>query len=123
MRDLLGMKEEMFDTYSELGEEMFSDPELYDGLSGEAESLAITFKPRAVETPGGGRIKNKAAPSRADLVTVIGVGGKRIELHRSAAEAWRALVSAARAQGIKEPLLLPVSGYRDPELQRRLWEQ
>jgi lysozyme len=79
------------------------------------------FRTIAVETPGGGRIKDKTPPRASDLVTITGVGGKRIQLHRLAAQAWQALVSAARANGIREPLLLPVSGYRSPEHQERLW--
>jgi LAS superfamily LD-carboxypeptidase LdcB len=30
-------------------------------------------------------------------------------------------VAAARSDGLREPLLLPTSGFRDPEHQRRLW--
>jgi LAS superfamily LD-carboxypeptidase LdcB len=50
------------------------------------------------------------------------VGGRQFPLHRLAAQAWRALVAAARADGLREPLLLLTSGFRDPEHQRRLWE-
>ena len=80
-----------------------------------------SFVPTPVESPGGGRIMDKREPDRADLVTVTGFGGKRIELHRHAAEAWRALVGAARDDGLRDPLLLPVSGYRGVEHQERLW--
>ena len=57
----------------------------------------------------------------ADVVTVTGYGGKAIPLHRVAAAAWQALVRAARANGIADPVLLPVSGYRSPERQAQLW--
>ncbi len=75
----------------------------------------------AVESPGGGRVRDKRAPAPADVVTVTGVGGKRVPLHRLAAAAWQALVTAARTDGIKHPLLLPTSGYRNPDRQRRLF--
>lgn len=80
------------------------------------------FRPIPVEVPGGGRIKNITPPASADLVLVAGVGGKRVPLHRLAAAAWQALVAAARSDGLASPLLLPTSGFRDPETQRRLWE-
>ena len=81
------------------------------------------FQPVPVETPGGGRITDKRAPAPGDVVTVTGVGGKRIQLHQLAAQAWQALVNAARGDGIADPLLLPVSGYRSPEHQARLWQE
>jgi peptidoglycan hydrolase-like protein with peptidoglycan-binding domain len=81
------------------------------------------FRPLPVETPGGGRIQDKRAPAAADLVTVSGVGGKQVQLHRLAADAWRAMVSAARSAGISDPLLLPTSGYRSPEYQKQLWDK
>jgi peptidoglycan hydrolase-like protein with peptidoglycan-binding domain len=90
---------------------------------GTATGRRYRFIPKAVEAPGGGRIQVKTPPNPNDLVEVKGVGGRRIPLHRSAAEAWQALIGAARADGISEPLLLPTSGFRDPEHQRRLWEQ
>lgn len=85
-------------------------------------STSIGFRPISVESPGGGRIRDKTPPQPADLETVSGYGGKRISLHRLAASAWRALVSAARADGIAGPLLLPTSGYRSPETQETLWQ-
>ena len=42
-------------------------------------------------------------------------------MHRLAGQAWQALVNAARADGVADPLLLPVSGYRSPEHQAKLW--
>lgn len=81
------------------------------------------FVPTPVENPGGGRIRDKRAPSKADLVNVLGVGQRQIPLHRVAASAWQAMVNAARAAGIAEPLLRPTSGFRDPARQAVLWEQ
>lgn len=80
-------------------------------------------RPLPVESPGGGRITNKKPPNHADLVTVAGVGGKIVQLHKLAAEAWKALVDSARNNGIKHPLLLPTSGYRSPQKQNQLWEE
>src|SRR5262245_38610015 len=112
MRNRLQVNEEPFAAPSALDEAQVYPAFEFDG---EEESWEVTgFKPVAVETPGGGRIRDKTPPQQADLVTVSGVGGKRLQLHRLTAEAWRALVSAARADGLREPLLLPVSGYRSP---------
>jgi hypothetical protein len=84
-------------------------------------SLAPTFRPTAAETPGGGRIRDKHDPAPGDLVTVRGVNGP-VQLHRLAAQAWAALADAARAAGLREPLLLPVSGYRSSARQARLYQ-
>ena len=121
MRPRLQWRENPFDTLSESNAGPFALSSEFDG-EGELWEVA-GLKPVAVETPGGGRIQNKTPPQPADLVTVRGVGGKHIQLHRLAAEAWQASVSAARADGIREPLLLPVSGYRNPVTQERLWRQ
>ena len=83
---------------------------------------ADTFTPVAVETPGGGRIKNKTAPPKDQLVTVTGTAKRKIPLHRLTAAAWQALVAAARRDGLAAPLLLPTSGFRDPAHQARLWK-
>jgi D-alanyl-D-alanine carboxypeptidase len=91
------------------------------GLAPSGGGCRFGFTPRAVESPGGGRVTKKTPPNRADLVNVQGVV-KPIPLHPLAAAAWKALVTAARADGIPHPLLLPTSGFRDPELQRRLWQ-
>jgi hypothetical protein len=79
------------------------------------------FRPIAVEARGGRRIEDRRPPNAADVVIVNGLGGKRVPLHRLAAVAWAEMVKAARAAGIQSPLLLPVSGYRSPERQERLW--
>ena len=83
------------------------------------------FKPVAIEQPGGGRVRDKKIPSRADLVVIQGAYGKT-PLLRQTAEALKALVCAARADGIRHPQLLPTgarSGFRDPQLQKQAWER
>ncbi|MBE2224230.1 MAG: D-alanyl-D-alanine carboxypeptidase family protein, partial [Anaerolineae bacterium] len=80
------------------------------------------FQLTPVENPGGGRITDKRDPAPGDLVTVTGVGGKRIQLHRLAAQAWQAMVRAAQADGVSSPLLLPTSGYRSSSHQAKLWQ-
>ena len=84
---------------------------------------ASSFTPTPVENPGGGRIKDKRPPDRANIVTVRGVGQRKIPLHRLAANALQAMITAARAAGLTEPLLRPVSGFRDPARQARLWQR
>jgi hypothetical protein len=88
-----------------------------------SSSSLTTFVPAPVENPGGGRIKNKKPPNRTDVVSVRGVGQRQIPLHRLAATALQALINAARADGLAEPLLRPVSGFRDPARQAQLWQQ
>lgn len=86
----------------------------------------LPFIPVAVEMPGGGRIKNKTVPNRSDIVYVKGAFSKKVPLHRSAAAAHEALLCAARADGIREPLLRPTgsrSGFRDPEQQAAAWKR
>jgi D-alanyl-D-alanine dipeptidase len=87
----------------------------------ELEEKLVAFTPTPVESPGGGRIREKRPPSPDNLTTVPGLGKRRIKLYRFAAAGWQALVAAARADGIHSPLLLPVSGYRDPNRQATLW--
>ena len=82
---------------------------------------AGAFVPVPVEEPGGDRIRDKRDPGK--LVTVSGVGGRQVPLHRLAAAAWSALVGEARAAGIAAPLLLPGSGYRSSQHQARLFER
>jgi hypothetical protein len=83
--------------------------------------LAGTFTPVPVECPGGGRVKKKRPPAAANLVEVKAYGRRTVPLHRTAAIALSALIAAARADGIPEPLLRPISGYRSPEHQAALW--
>lgn len=78
------------------------------------------FDPVAVESPGGGRVQDKRDPPASDVVVIRGIKGS-VTLHRRAAEAWTAMLRAARADGIADPLLLVVSGYRSGEQQERLW--
>lgn len=86
-------------------------------------SSSSTFIPTPVENPGGGRIKNKRPPDSTDVVNVRGVGQRQIPLHRLAASALQALITAARVDGLADPLLRPVSGFRDPARQARLWQE
>ena len=87
-----------------------------------SSSSSTTFVPAPVENPGGGRIKNKQPPDRTEVVSVRGVGQRQIPLHRLAATGLQALINAARADGLAEPLLRPVSGFRDPARQVQLWQ-
>jgi hypothetical protein len=87
----------------------------------EGEVSAGAFQPVPVESPGGGRIRNKKDPKPADVVQVPKAGGGSVPLHRLAAEALDAMTRAARAEGIAAPLLLPVSGYRSAATQAKLW--
>jgi LAS superfamily LD-carboxypeptidase LdcB len=123
--------------YDELGGE-FSEAEV-DSLFSEFEAgndesdyeTAATnrcpaFNPVAVENPGGGRVKDKRIPRRADIVSVKGAFHPGVPLHRLTAAALKALVCAARADGIKSPLLLPTgsrSGFRDPKQQAQAWQR
>jgi peptidoglycan hydrolase-like protein with peptidoglycan-binding domain len=75
------------------------------------------------ENPGGGRIQDKTPPPASALVTIDRVGGGTRPLRREAADAWRALVAAARADGLAHPLLLVTSGFRDPVQQQALWDK
>ena len=80
------------------------------------------FTPVSVEKPGGGRVKDKRIPNKSDIVVIQGAYGKT-PLHRLTAEALKALVCAARADGIKAPQLLPtggLSGFRSPKQQESL---
>ena len=88
-----------------------------------ARSQPTSFIPTPVEAPGGERIKDLTEPRQAELTTVEGFGGKPVELHRLAAEAWTALVQAARSDGFGAPLLLPISGYRSVKRQEVLWQE
>lgn len=80
-----------------------------------------SFRLVPVESPGGGRIKDKRDPHPSNITTVTGTGRRQIPLQRHAAQAWRAMVAAARADGIAHPLLLPTSGYRSRARQEKLW--
>jgi hypothetical protein len=57
-------------------------------------------------------IHDRSEPSGRDLVIVQGLGGVQIRLHYLAATYWFRLVAAARTDGLGDPLLLPVSGFR-----------
>jgi D-alanyl-D-alanine carboxypeptidase len=79
-------------------------------------------QPVPVESPGGGRIKDKTEPAPSDLVTIDGYGGAKVPIHRLAALFWSRLIDAARIDGIADPYLLPVSGYRSVAQQQQLWQ-
>jgi D-alanyl-D-alanine carboxypeptidase len=83
--------------------------------------LTLSEEPDLIPDPGGGRIRDKTPPPEDEIVEVEGYARPPVPLHRRAAEAWAALVEAARADGIEYPLLLPVSGYRSVEEQEWLW--
>lgn len=109
--------------YTEQEDNLFENRELLEEASpAEMRETATDFVPLPVEQPGGGRIRDKRDPPPGDLETIKGVGGKNIQLHRLAAAAWRALLAAARRDGIQEPLLLIVSGYRDTKKQAKLYQ-
>ena len=92
-------------------------------LMGHAAPAPAAGRPEAVELPGGGRVTDKRDPAPADVVSVAGTGGGTVQLHRLAAHWWGVLTAAARADGIADPLLAPVSGYRSSATQQRLFEQ
>lgn len=80
------------------------------------------FTPMPVESPGGQRIKDKRIPASSEIVVIDGAFAKT-PLHRLAAEALKALVCAARVDGIRHPRLLPtgsLSGFRTPKQQASL---
>jgi LAS superfamily LD-carboxypeptidase LdcB len=81
------------------------------------------FVPTPLEQPGGGRVRIKTDPKPQDVVNVPRAFGGKVPLHRVAAQAWQALVNAARQDGLEHPLLLPSSGYRSSSHQNRLWEK
>jgi LAS superfamily LD-carboxypeptidase LdcB/peptidoglycan hydrolase-like protein with peptidoglycan-binding domain len=105
------------------GDEFFQDEGLPEEgwNSAEASGTPTDFVPTPAESPGGGRIQDKRDPPPQDLETVKGHRGRRVQLHRLAAAAWRALVAAARRDGIRGPLLLPISGYRSTQRQADLF--
>ncbi len=89
-------------------------------MSAAPQILASAFRPTPVESPGGGRVRDKRDPAPSDIMRVHGKNGA-VPLHRLAAQAWAAMLCAARADGIAAPLLLIVSGYRSSRHQARLW--
>jgi hypothetical protein len=122
MRDSFGFETETHETPEGFELNLFSsDSEA--GLLGEFESstACLPFTPVSVENPGGARVMNKTAPPSSEIVMVKNVYGSNTPLHRLAAAALEAMICAARAEGIKEPLLRPTSGFRDPKRQAELW--
>ena len=134
-----------FDEFSDEFEEAEADTEFdeeagVDSVSSEFEAgnvdeydyetaganVCPAFTPIAVENPGGGRVKDRKIPASSDMVTVKGAFHPKVSLYRQAAAALGSLVCAARADGIKAPLLLPTgarSGFRDPKQQREAWQR
>lgn len=89
----------------------------------EFDGLEDFFTPTPLESPGGGRIRDKREPSSSDLVSLEGYRGKPVRLHRMTAQAWQAMVKQARQEGIKSPLLSLLSGYRSVAHQQKLWQR
>ncbi len=87
----------------------------------ESAGVCASFTPVVLENPGGGRVKNKTAPHASNIVLVKRAFGGTVPLHRLTAKALDAMQCAARADGIKAPLLQLTSGFRDPAHQARLW--
>jgi len=57
------------------------------------------------------------------LVTLDGAYGRKVSLTPAAAEAYKAMIAAARADGIPLPLLGIVSAWRSMAEQTELWEK
>ena len=89
----------------------------------EGDLTPQTFKLVPVETPGGGRIKDKREPASSEMVALKGYRGRRVKLHKLAAKALQAMIDRARQDGIEKPLLLPRSGYRSVARQQRAWKK
>ncbi|MGH7249953.1 MAG: M15 family metallopeptidase, partial [Minisyncoccia bacterium] len=71
---------------------------------------------------GGGRVTIKNDPVTSQVSYIPRAGGGKVPIHTTTKAAWEKLVAAARADGIKSPHLLPVSGYRSSKTQERLWQ-
>lgn len=78
---------------------------------------------RALESPGGGRIKNKRDPAPADLVEVTGVNGRKLKAQKDAAAAFQSMVAAAHGDGIDKRRLGAFSIYRPSASQKKLFDQ
>jgi len=105
-------------SFPPLASEIFSEHEYENYGAATCPPFALV----AVETPGGERIKNKNIPGNSDIVVIQGAFSKT-RLHRLAAEALKALICAARADGVRHPQLLPtgsLSGFRSPKQQAGL---
>jgi LAS superfamily LD-carboxypeptidase LdcB len=71
---------------------------------------------------GGGRVTIKKDPDSSQISYIPRASGGKVPIHSATKAAWEKLIQAARADGIKTPHLLPVSGYRSSKTQKRLWE-
>lgn len=79
----------------------------------------------ALESPGGGRIKDNSELKPADRIMVQAPDSKgpKKPLHKEAAAAYLDMIEAARAAGIKAPLLEINSGYRSDAEQKAIWDK
>lgn len=76
---------------------------------------------RAIESPGGGRIRDKRTPPDSELVNVKGAGGKALRAHRDAWAQYEAMRTAAHAAGVDRRFLGVHSALRDRAKQTRLF--
>lgn len=67
--------------------------------------------------------RNFAPVNPAELITIRGYDGRKIQMQAQAGAMLTSMIVAARGAGIPAPLLLPVSGYRSLEKQKKLWAQ
>ena len=77
-----------------------------------------------LEKPGGGRITNNTELKDIDSVKVQApdVSLSSVLLHKNTASSYLNMISKARKDGIKAPLLGIVSGYRSDARQKILWD-
>lgn len=64
------------------------------------------------------RLKDLTPADSSQLTKVAGIYFERVT-----AERLEELIKSARADGLKAPLLTPLSGYRSPGSQQRLWQR
>lgn len=76
-----------------------------------------------LEKPGGERIQDNSELLNINSVSVQApdVSLSPVILHKKAASSYINMISQARKDGIKAPLLGIISGYRSDALQKRLW--
>lgn len=64
------------------------------------------------------RLRDLTPADSSQLVKVNGIFFEPVTAQR-----LEELIKSARADGVKPPLLTPLSGYRSPEAQQRLWQR